>query len=108
MWTGGLIFWKFVFRHTFHFVPIQVSLKLPLIKEYFDLASLVVSLANNSVIHETKGITRCLLNESTLKTGEKELILQTEGINFPEFFRYTNVRNAGDILWILLGDKEGK
>ncbi|XP_066483326.1 DNA-directed RNA polymerase I subunit RPA1 [Tiliqua scincoides] len=69
----------------------EVSLKLPLTKEYFDLASLVVSLANNTVIHETKGITRCLLNESTNKTGEKELTLQTEGINLPELFRYTNI-----------------
>nr|XP_003222392.1 PREDICTED: DNA-directed RNA polymerase I subunit RPA1 [Anolis carolinensis] len=69
----------------------EISLKLPLIKEYFDLPSLVTSLANNIVIHETKGITRCLLNETSNKNGEVVLTLQTEGINLPELFRYADI-----------------
>ncbi|XP_054850998.1 DNA-directed RNA polymerase I subunit RPA1 [Eublepharis macularius] len=69
----------------------EVTLKLPLSKEYFDLASLLTSLANKTVIHETKGITRCLLNETTIKKEEKALMLQTEGINLPELFQYTDI-----------------
>uniref|UniRef100_A0A8B9IUU5 DNA-directed RNA polymerase subunit n=1 Tax=Amazona collaria TaxID=241587 RepID=A0A8B9IUU5_9PSIT len=69
----------------------EVSLALPLMKVYFDLSSLLVSLARNTVIHEVKGITRCLLNESTNKQGEKELVLHTEGINLAELFRYSDI-----------------
>ncbi|XP_060111407.1 DNA-directed RNA polymerase I subunit RPA1 [Heteronotia binoei] len=69
----------------------EVSLKLPLSKEYFDLASLVTSLVNKTVLHETPGITRCLLNETTTQTGEKALTLQTEGINLLELFPHTEV-----------------
>uniref|UniRef100_A0A670J6Q3 DNA-directed RNA polymerase subunit n=1 Tax=Podarcis muralis TaxID=64176 RepID=A0A670J6Q3_PODMU len=69
----------------------EVSLKLPLTKQYFDLASLVTTLANNTVVQETKGITRCLLNETSNKKGEMVLTLQTEGINLPELFRYADI-----------------
>ncbi|XP_054247488.1 DNA-directed RNA polymerase I subunit RPA1 [Indicator indicator] len=69
----------------------EVSLRLPLLKVYFDLSSLLVSLAQSTVIHEVKGITRCLLNESTSKHGEKELVLHTEGINLAELFRYSDI-----------------
>ncbi|KFP11170.1 DNA-directed RNA polymerase I subunit RPA1, partial [Egretta garzetta] len=69
----------------------EVSLTLPLMKMYFDLSSLLVSLARSTVIHEVKGITRCLLNESTNKQGEKELVLHTEGINLVELFRYSDI-----------------
>lgn len=66
---------------------------LPLTKVYFDLSSLLGSLARSTVIHEVKGITRCLLNESTNKEGQKEFVLQTEGINLAELFRYSDVCN---------------
>ncbi|NXT68960.1 RPA1 polymerase, partial [Chaetops frenatus] len=69
----------------------EVSLALPLTKVYFDLSSLLASLARSTVIHEVKGITRCLLNESTSKEGEKEFVLQTEGINLAELFRYSDI-----------------
>ncbi|PKU48663.1 dna-directed rna polymerase i subunit rpa1 [Limosa lapponica baueri] len=69
----------------------EVSLALPLMKVYFDLSSLLVSVARSTVIHEVKGITRCLLNESTNKQGEKEFVLQTEGINLAELFRYSDI-----------------
>ncbi|KAJ7313382.1 hypothetical protein JRQ81_004697 [Phrynocephalus forsythii] len=69
----------------------EVSLKLPLTKEYFDLASLVTSLASCTVLQETKGITRCLLNETSSKNGEVVLTLQTEGINLPELFLYADI-----------------
>ncbi|NWS67386.1 RPA1 polymerase, partial [Crotophaga sulcirostris] len=69
----------------------EVSLALPLMKVYFDISSLLMSLARSTVIHEVKGITRCLLNESTNKQGEKELILHTEGINLAELFRYSDI-----------------
>ncbi|XP_049650360.1 DNA-directed RNA polymerase I subunit RPA1 isoform X2 [Accipiter gentilis] len=69
----------------------EVSLTLPLMKVYFDISSLLVSLARSTVIHEVKGITRCLLNESTNKQGEKELVLHTEGINLVELFRYSDI-----------------
>ncbi|NXI46308.1 RPA1 polymerase, partial [Galbula dea] len=69
----------------------QVSLALPLMKVYFDLSSLLATLARSTVIHEVKGITRCLLNESTNRQGEKELVLHTEGINLTELFRYADI-----------------
>lgn len=71
---------------------------LPLMKVYFDISSLLLSLTRNTVIHEVKGITRCLLNESTNEKGEKELILHTEGINLAELFRYSDVCNLRLIL----------
>uniref|UniRef100_A0A8D0GJX2 DNA-directed RNA polymerase subunit n=1 Tax=Sphenodon punctatus TaxID=8508 RepID=A0A8D0GJX2_SPHPU len=79
------------FSQMLHRFPFQVALKLPLLKQYFDLSSLVMSLAQNTVIHETKGITRCFLNETTNKMGGMELVLNTEGINLPELFRYADV-----------------
>lgn len=69
----------------------QVTVKLPLMKINFDMSSLVVSLAHSSVIYATKGITRCLLNETTNSQNEKELVLNTEGINLPELFKYAEV-----------------
>uniref|UniRef100_A0A803XWU7 DNA-directed RNA polymerase I subunit RPA1 n=1 Tax=Meleagris gallopavo TaxID=9103 RepID=A0A803XWU7_MELGA len=69
----------------------EVSLTLPLMKVYFDISSLLLSLTRNTVLHEVKGITRCLLNESTNEKGEKELILHTEGINLAELFRYADI-----------------
>ncbi|KAM5193373.1 DNA-directed RNA polymerase I subunit RPA1 [Mantella aurantiaca] len=69
----------------------EVTVKLPLTKVHFDISSLVVTLAHNVVIHETKGITRCLLNEATGMKGEKEQILNTEGINLQELFKYSDI-----------------
>lgn len=69
----------------------QVTVKLPLMKINFDMGSLVVSLAHGAVIYATKGITRCLLNETTNNKNEKELVLNTEGINLPELFKYAEV-----------------
>ncbi|XP_023107609.2 DNA-directed RNA polymerase I subunit RPA1 isoform X1 [Felis catus] len=69
----------------------QVTVKLPLMKINFDMSSLVVSLAQGTVVYATKGITRCLLNETTNKKNEKELVLNTEGINLPELFKYAEV-----------------
>lgn len=74
---------------------LQVTLKLPLMKINFDMSSLVVSLAHSAVVYTTKGITRCLLNETTNRNNEKELLLSTEGINLPELFKYAEVRAPG-------------
>ncbi|OCT99221.1 hypothetical protein XELAEV_18005008mg [Xenopus laevis] len=69
----------------------EVTIKLQLMKIYFDICSLVSSLAHNVIVHETSGITRCLLNETTNKQGDKELILNTEGINLYELFKYSSI-----------------
>ncbi|XP_068131545.1 DNA-directed RNA polymerase I subunit RPA1 [Hyperolius riggenbachi] len=69
----------------------EVTVKLPLMKVHFDISSLVVSLGHNVIIHETKGITRCLLNENTNQNGEKEQVLNTEGINLQELFKYSDI-----------------
>uniref|UniRef100_A0AAA9RXR3 DNA-directed RNA polymerase subunit n=1 Tax=Bos taurus TaxID=9913 RepID=A0AAA9RXR3_BOVIN len=69
----------------------QVTLKLPLMKVNFDMSSLVASLAQGAIIYATKGITRCLLNETINSKNEKELVLNTEGINLPELFKYAEV-----------------
>ncbi|XP_063313713.1 DNA-directed RNA polymerase I subunit RPA1 [Pelobates fuscus] len=69
----------------------EVTIQLPLMKVHFDISSLVVLLSHNVVIHETNGITRCLLSESTNKHGDKVLTLNTEGINLPELFKYSDV-----------------
>lgn len=74
------------------FLPLQVTVKLPLMKINFDMSSLASSLAHSAVIYATKGITRCLLNETTTDRNEKEFVLNTEGINLPELFKYTEVR----------------
>nr|KAF6430072.1 RNA polymerase I subunit A [Molossus molossus] len=57
----------------------------------FDMSSLASSLAHSAVIYATKGITRCLLNETTTDRGEKGFVLNTEGINLPELFKYSEV-----------------
>ena len=64
---------------------------LPVAKVHFDLTSLVVSLAQNAVVVETKGITRCLLSEVTTRQGAKETLLNTEGINMHELFNHSDV-----------------
>ncbi|XP_021113862.1 DNA-directed RNA polymerase I subunit RPA1 isoform X4 [Heterocephalus glaber] len=69
----------------------EVTLKLPLMKINFDMSSLIMSLAHSAVVYTTKGITRCLLNETTSCKNEKELVLNTEGINLPELFKYSEV-----------------
>ncbi|KAM5228128.1 DNA-directed RNA polymerase I subunit RPA1 isoform 2-T2 [Ctenodactylus gundi] len=69
----------------------QVTMKLPLMKINFDMSSLVMSLAHSAIVYTTKGITRCLLNETTNSKNEKELVLNTEGINLPELFKYAEV-----------------
>ncbi|KAF3693558.1 DNA-directed RNA polymerase I subunit RPA1 [Channa argus] len=69
----------------------EVDLVLPMSKVHFDLTSVLSTLAQNAVIMETKGLTRCLLSENTTKTGEKETILNTEGINMHEMFRHSDI-----------------
>ncbi|XP_071313140.1 DNA-directed RNA polymerase I subunit RPA1 [Trachinotus anak] len=69
----------------------EVDLVLPVSKVHFDLTSALSTLAQNAVIMETKGLTRCLLSEATTKTGEKETILNTEGINMHEMFKYSDI-----------------
>lgn len=80
---------------------LQVTLKLPLMKVNFDMSSLVASLAQGAVIYATKGITRCLLNETTNSKNEKELVLNTEGINLPELFKYAEVRVSSGLPAVL-------
>ncbi|XP_029021337.1 DNA-directed RNA polymerase I subunit RPA1 isoform X2 [Betta splendens] len=69
----------------------EVDMVLPVSKVHFDLTSVLSTLAQNAVIMETKGLTRCLLSETTTKMGEKEMILNTEGINMHEMFRHSNI-----------------
>ncbi|XP_069779754.1 DNA-directed RNA polymerase I subunit RPA1 isoform X4 [Narcine bancroftii] len=71
----------------------EVKLKLPIMKVHFDLSSLIMSVSQNAVVYETRGITRCLLNETTNGRGEKETILNTEGINLTEMFKYDDILN---------------
>ncbi|KAK9962875.1 hypothetical protein ABG768_006114 [Culter alburnus] len=69
----------------------ELTLVLPVTTVHFDLTSVVVKQAQNSVIMETKGITRCLLNEVTTKDGSKEMVLNTEGINMQEMFKHADI-----------------
>lgn len=69
----------------------EVTLALPVTKVHFDLTSVLSSLAKSAVVMETKGLTRCLLSEVTTKSGEKETILNTEGINMHELFKYSDI-----------------
>lgn len=66
-------------------------------KMIFDMSSLVVALAHDAIVYTTKGITKCLLNETTNNKNEKELVLNTEGINLPELFKYAEVQRP---LWL--------
>ncbi|KAJ8015168.1 hypothetical protein DPEC_G00023340 [Dallia pectoralis] len=69
----------------------EVQLAMPVNKVHFDLTSLVVAVAQNAVVTETKGITRCLLSEVTKKDGSKEMELKTEGINMHELFNHSDI-----------------
>lgn len=69
----------------------EVELALPVSKVHFDLTSVLSSLAKHAVVMETRGLTRCLLSEVTTKSGEKETILNTEGINMHELFKYSDI-----------------
>ncbi|KAA8589146.1 hypothetical protein FQN60_010491, partial [Etheostoma spectabile] len=71
----------------------EVDLVLPVSKVHFDLTSVLSTLAQNAVIMETRGLTRCLLSETTKKTGEKETVLNTEGINMHEMFKHSDPLN---------------
>ncbi|XP_019937154.2 DNA-directed RNA polymerase I subunit RPA1 [Paralichthys olivaceus] len=71
----------------------ELDVVLPVSKVHFDLTSVLSTLAHNAVIMETRGLTRCLLNEAKTKTGEKEMILNTEGINMHEMFKYSDILN---------------
>ncbi|KAL1261396.1 hypothetical protein QQF64_006661 [Cirrhinus molitorella] len=76
---------------TKHGLWCELCLVLPLSKVHFDFTSVVVKQAQNAVIVETKGITRCLLNEVTTKEGKKEMVLNTEGINMHEMFKHDDI-----------------
>ncbi|XP_017278620.1 DNA-directed RNA polymerase I subunit RPA1 [Kryptolebias marmoratus] len=69
----------------------EVELALPVNKVHFDLTSILSALAQNAVIMETKGLTRCLLSETTTRSGEKRTVLNTEGINMHEIFKYSDI-----------------
>uniref|UniRef100_A0A2I4CXF0 DNA-directed RNA polymerase subunit n=1 Tax=Austrofundulus limnaeus TaxID=52670 RepID=A0A2I4CXF0_AUSLI len=69
----------------------EVQLALPLNKVHFDLTSVLSTLAQNAVVMETKGLTRCLLSETTSKSGEKQMVLNTEGINMHEVFKHSDI-----------------
>ncbi|XP_074503841.1 DNA-directed RNA polymerase I subunit RPA1 [Sebastes fasciatus] len=69
----------------------EVDLVLPVSKVHFDLTSVLSTLAQNAVIVETKGLTRCLLSETTTKSGAKETVLNTEGINMHEMFKHSDI-----------------
>ncbi|KAG7461546.1 hypothetical protein MATL_G00192190 [Megalops atlanticus] len=69
----------------------EVTIALPVSKVHFDLTSLVAAQTRSAVVHETKGITRCLLSEVTTPQGGKELMLNTEGINLQELFKYSEI-----------------
>ncbi|KAM4586026.1 LOW QUALITY PROTEIN: DNA-directed RNA polymerase I subunit RPA1 [Fundulus diaphanus] len=69
----------------------EVELLLPVNRVHFDLTSVLSALAHNAVIMETRGLTRCLLSETTTKTGEKRTLLNTEGINMHEIFKYSDI-----------------
>lgn len=65
---------------------------LPVNKVHLDLTSLLTTLAQNAVVVETRGLTRCLLSETTTKNGQKETVLNTEGINVHELIQHSDVR----------------
>uniref|UniRef100_A0A3Q2QBA7 DNA-directed RNA polymerase subunit n=1 Tax=Fundulus heteroclitus TaxID=8078 RepID=A0A3Q2QBA7_FUNHE len=65
--------------------------EVSLVLVHFDLTSVLSALAQNAVIMETRGLTRCLLSETTTKTGEKRTLLNTEGINMHEIFKYSDI-----------------
>ncbi|KAM4555072.1 DNA-directed RNA polymerase I subunit RPA1 [Odontesthes bonariensis] len=69
----------------------EVELACPVNRVHFDLTSVLSTLAQNAVIMETKGLTRCLLSETTANCGEKETVLNTEGINMHEIFKYSDI-----------------
>ncbi|KAK0133909.1 DNA-directed RNA polymerase I subunit RPA1 [Merluccius polli] len=76
---------------TEHSLWCRVAIALPLTNVHFDLTSVLSTLAQSAVIMQTQGITRCLLSEATSRTGQKESLLNTEGINMHELFKYSDI-----------------
>lgn len=74
---------------------------LPVSKVHFDLTSVLTTLAQNAVVMETRGLTRCLLSEGTSKRGEKEMHLNTEGINMHEMFKHSDVCRPRATPWFM-------
>uniref|UniRef100_A0A3P9N1Q4 DNA-directed RNA polymerase subunit n=1 Tax=Poecilia reticulata TaxID=8081 RepID=A0A3P9N1Q4_POERE len=64
---------------------------------HFDLTSVLSTLAQNAVIMETRGLTRCLLSETTTKSGGKQTVLNTEGINMHEIFKYNDILDVNKL-----------
>ncbi|XP_023184312.1 DNA-directed RNA polymerase I subunit RPA1 [Xiphophorus maculatus] len=75
----------------------EVELEFPLNRVHFDLTSVLSTLAQNAVIMETRGLTRCLLSETTTKSGEKQTVLNTEGINMHEIFKYNDILDVNKL-----------
>ena len=71
-----------------------MSFALPLSTVHFDLTSVLSTVARSAVIMQTPGITRCLLSEASGRAGARESLLNTEGINMHELFKYSDVRGA--------------
>lgn len=66
-------------------------MKFFLMKINFDMGFLVVFLVYGVVIYVIKGIIWCFLNEIINNKNEKEFVLNIEGINFLELFKYVEV-----------------
>lgn len=81
------------------FSLLQLDLVLPVNKVHLDLMSLLTTLAQNAVVMETRGLTRCLLSETTTKIGQKETVLNTEGINVHELLQHSDVRSWSN-MWV--------
>ncbi|XP_014822463.1 PREDICTED: DNA-directed RNA polymerase I subunit RPA1 [Poecilia mexicana] len=75
----------------------EVELEFPMNRIHFDLTSVLSTLAQNAVIMETRGLTRCLLSETTTKSGEKQTVLNTEGINMHEIFKYNDILDVNKL-----------
>ncbi|KAL3868878.1 hypothetical protein ACJMK2_041634 [Sinanodonta woodiana] len=66
----------------------EILLSFGIVDSKIDITSIIEADAQQVIVHEVPGITRCLLSEEKGPLGT-ELHLKTEGVNMHELYKYT-------------------
>ncbi|KAH7726241.1 DNA-directed RNA polymerase I subunit A1 [Aphelenchoides avenae] len=69
--------------------PLNRKLKL-------DVVAIVAAEVDRFVVHQTKGIEKCILREDK-KDGQTVQVLQTQGINVPALFRHADILDVNTL-----------
>jgi DNA-directed RNA polymerase I subunit RPA1 len=75
----------------------ELTLNYPVSTRKLLLTSLIESMADSVVIRSTSGINRCVVSETSVDNVD-QLLLQTEGVNIPEMWKYYNILEMNKII----------